>query len=98
MTVRLTQTRLDYQDGVLLHLMGNLIRIFDAANEMDRRIPRLFPSSTYLLFGRKRASDRTEATEPPDDVAGAPESDANGAGDAGTESSPVSSPESSAAS
>jgi hypothetical protein len=59
--VQVTQARLDYQDGVMLHLLGSLIRIFDAANASDRRIPRLFPSSTYTLFRRKRPTDPAEA-------------------------------------
>lgn len=59
----MSQARLDHQDGVLLHLLGNLIRIFDAANNADRRIPRLFPSSTYTRFGRKRTTDRSEPVE-----------------------------------
>lgn len=79
MTVQVTQAKLDYQDGVLLLLLGKLIRIFDVANTVDRRIPRLFPSSTYHVFGRRRVADRGETETEAEEPVVAPASDVNGA-------------------
>lgn len=47
------QSGLDREDGVAILLLGQIIRAFDAANDLDPTIPRLLPNSTRRLFSRR---------------------------------------------
>ncbi len=52
------QTEVDYWDGINLHFLGTFIDVFEAGNEVDPTIPRLFPISlrTYFVpYGTKSA-------------------------------------------
>ncbi|MRG91371.1 hypothetical protein [Polyangium spumosum] len=47
------QAGLDREDGVAILLLGQIVRAFDAANDLEPTIPRLLPNSTRRLFSRR---------------------------------------------
>lgn len=47
------QAGLDREDGIAILLLGQIVRAFDAAHDIDPTIPRLLPNSTRRLFSRK---------------------------------------------
>jgi hypothetical protein len=47
-----TQGALDREDGVNVLLLGQIVRAFDAAHNINPVVPRLVPISTRRLFGR----------------------------------------------
>ncbi|MDI1484095.1 hypothetical protein [Polyangium sp. y55x31] len=57
------QAGLDREDGVAILLLGQIVRAFDAANDLDPTIPRLLPNSTRRLFSRRTKKKETGAAE-----------------------------------
>ena len=47
------QADVDYQDGIVLHLLGELIHAFEAAHASDRAVPLLVPISTRRVLGKR---------------------------------------------
>lgn len=64
-TEAVTQGALDREDGVNVLLLGQIVRAFDAAHNINPIVPRLVPISTRRLFNRgsskKAASGEEEA-------------------------------------
>ena len=56
-----TQAALDREDGVNVLLLGQIIRAFDGAHNIDPTIPRLVPISTQRLFNRNVKKKKPEA-------------------------------------
>jgi len=50
-----TQANLDLEDGINVVILGQIIRAFERAHDLDPTIPRLVPISTRRLFNRKSA-------------------------------------------
>lgn len=50
-----TQGALDREDGVNVMLLGQVVRAFDAAHNINPLVPRLVPISTRRLFGRAQS-------------------------------------------
>jgi len=50
-----TQANLDLHDGINVVILGQIIRAFERAHDLDPTIPRLVPISTRRLFNRKPA-------------------------------------------
>lgn len=63
------QAALDREDGIAILLLGQIVRAFDAAHDIDPTIPRLLPNSTRRLFSRK-VKEVTPATPPPTPTGG----------------------------
>lgn len=57
------QASLDREDGIAILLLGQIVRAFDAAHDIDPTIPRLLPNSTRRLFSR-RVKKPTPAAPP----------------------------------
>ncbi|TKD12188.1 hypothetical protein [Polyangium fumosum] len=57
------QAGLDREDGVAILLLGQIVRAFDGANDLDPTIPRLLPNSTRRLFSRRTKKKETGAAE-----------------------------------
>lgn len=57
------QAGLDREDGVAILLLGQIVRAFDAANDLDPMIPRLLPNATRRLFSRRTKKKETGAAE-----------------------------------
>ncbi len=57
------QTALDREDGIAILLLGQIVRAFDAAHDLDPTIPRLLPNSTRRLFSR-RSKKSTPVSSP----------------------------------
>ncbi|MDI3290490.1 hypothetical protein [Polyangium sp. 15x6] len=55
------QAGLDREDGVALLLFGQIVRAFDAANDLDPTVPRLLPNATRRLFSRRTKKKATGA-------------------------------------
>jgi hypothetical protein len=57
------QASLDREDGIAILLLGQIVRAFEGAHDIDPTIPRLLPNSTRRLFS-PRAKKATSATPP----------------------------------
>ncbi|MDC0746359.1 hypothetical protein [Polyangium mundeleinium] len=57
------QAGLDREDGVAILLLGQIVRAFEAAHDLDPTIPRLLPNSTRRLFSRRTKKKETGAAE-----------------------------------
>jgi len=63
-----SQGEIDLLDGINIQILGDVVRAFDAAHEVDATIPRLVPIATRRLLGK-----RSRPAEPePEPAAGAP--------------------------
>jgi len=58
---KVTQGALDREDGVNVLLLGQIIRAFDAAHDINPIVPRLVPISTRRLFNRSSRKKKSEA-------------------------------------
>jgi hypothetical protein len=47
------QAGLDREDGIAILLLGQIVRAFEAAHDLDPTVPRLLPNSTRRLFSRR---------------------------------------------
>ena len=63
---RATQAALDREDGVNVLLLGQIIRAFDGAHNIDPTVPRLVPISTRRLFNRNTKKKKPETVDSPD--------------------------------
>jgi len=64
---KVTQSQLDREDGVSVVLLGQIIRAFERAHDLDPTIPRLVPIATRRLFSRRspRKAPTPEGTPTP---------------------------------
>lgn len=62
---KVTQSQLDREDGASLVLLGQIIRAFERAHDLDPTIPRLVPIATRRLFSRRASRKATEGTPTP---------------------------------
>jgi len=58
------QAALDREDGIAILLLGQIVRAFDAAHDIDSTIPRLLPNSARRLFSRRAKKTSSTATPP----------------------------------
>jgi anti-sigma factor RsiW len=59
-----TQAELDHQDGVCLTFYERLMKIFNAAHEVDPKIPQIVPIATRRLFRKHGPSAKAAADAP----------------------------------
>jgi len=61
---KVTQSQLDREDGVSVLLLGQIIRAFERAHDLDPTIPRLVPIATRRLFSRRSPRKAPDGTHP----------------------------------
>lgn len=63
---RASQGELDLLDGVNLTMLGDVVRLFEVAHDLDRSIPRLLPIATRRLLGKRTATVKSVPASPGD--------------------------------
>lgn len=61
---KISQSDLDKNDGINIHILGRLIRAFDMAHDRNPGVPRLVPIAARRLFKAPKPQD-TEPVPPP---------------------------------